>query len=195
MVRRRRMVRAFTNAPVSPEHIAQLSLVAQRGPSAGFTQGYAWLVVESAADRARLWAASPQLLADTAEADREMREAPVVFVPMCSEQAYIARYSEPDKAVPGQAPSWRVPVWYIDAAFASMLVLLESVNLGLGAVFIAPPKELALFRENFGIPSDFEPIGMILIGHRHPEVKGNFGGGRRKVQSDVVFHGRWGETR
>jgi nitroreductase len=195
VLRRRRMVRRFTNEPVAAEHLQRLVSAALRGPSAGFTQGFTFLVLQSEKERALLWGSSPDPVADDVETDRHMRSAPLVIVPMCSEQAYIKRYSEPDKAVPGQEPHWRAPVWYLDTAFASMLVLLQAVDLGLGAVFIAPPQDFAAFRRQFGVPGDYFPIGMILAGHRPAALGPSHDPARRKPQESSVFYGRYGAGR
>jgi nitroreductase len=45
IVLKRRMVRNFTDEPVSPEVIARILDLARRGPSAGFTQGQTFVVV------------------------------------------------------------------------------------------------------------------------------------------------------
>ena len=46
VVRRRRMVRKFTDEPVSEESIQRIMRNALRGPSAGFSQGQAFLVLQ-----------------------------------------------------------------------------------------------------------------------------------------------------
>ena len=57
VVRRRRMVRNYDDAtPVAPDVVARILANAQRGPSAGFSQGFEFLVLEDADDRARFWA-------------------------------------------------------------------------------------------------------------------------------------------
>ncbi len=193
VLRRRRMVRRFTDQPIDPVARDQLLAAALRGPSAGFTQGYGFLVLESEEERSLLWETNPELVADP-DSDRAMRRAPLVILPLASHKAYIDRYSEPDKAVPGQEPTWRVPVWIIDTAFASMLVLLRVVDLGLGAVFIAPPTDLSGFRSRFGVPEDFFPIGMILVGHRPAEVDAGPPKARRRPPDSQIFFGRWGAS-
>ena len=45
-VRRRRMVRAFTEAPVDPATVDHLVDLARRAPSAGHSQGWAFVVLE-----------------------------------------------------------------------------------------------------------------------------------------------------
>jgi nitroreductase len=193
VLRRRRMVRRFTDEPVAPADRDEILAAALRGPSAGFAQGFAFLALETEEERARLWETNPELVADP-DSDGAMRRAPLVIVPLASHQAYIDRYREPDKAVPGQEPTWRVPVWIIDTAFASMLILLRVVDLGLGAVFIAPPTDLPGFRSRFGVPEDYLPIGMILIGHRPPQVDPAAPRARRKAPRSQIFFGRWGTT-
>ena len=51
VVRKRRMVRNFTEAPVSPEAIDRILDLARRGPSAGFTQGQDFIVVTDPATK------------------------------------------------------------------------------------------------------------------------------------------------
>jgi nitroreductase len=185
------MVRRFTDEPVAATDRDQILAAALRGPSAGFAQGFTFLVLESEEDRALLWETNPEPVADP-DNDAAMRRAPLVIVPLASHQAYIERYKEPDKAVPGQEPTWRVPVWIIDTAFASMLILLAVVDLGLGATFIAPPADLPGFRSRFEVPEDYLPIGMVLIGHRPPRVDAAAPRERRKTPGSQIFFGRWG---
>ena len=46
VVRRRRMIRTFTSEPVAESSIARILDNAVRGPSAGFSQGQAFLVLD-----------------------------------------------------------------------------------------------------------------------------------------------------
>lgn len=120
VVRRRRMVRSFTDEPLTPEQVDRVLANAVRGPSAGFTQGWSFLVLESPEDRERFWAAAspvsssglPPVLppvsspvASGLEPARDLatwrgglRRAPLIVVPMASRDAYLRRYAEPDKA-------------------------------------------------------------------------------------------------
>ena len=56
VVRHRHMVRTFTGEPVSPESLDRILHNAVRGPSAGFSQGQAFLVL-TGDDLKRFWAA------------------------------------------------------------------------------------------------------------------------------------------
>lgn len=196
VLRRRRMVRRYTDEPVAPRDVDALVGAALRAPSAGFTQGFRLLVLTGDADRARLWEATDWEPPDPERArmSEQMRAAPLVIVPLCSEAAYRARYAEPDKAwVPKDVDIWVTPFWYLDAAFASMLVLLKAVDLDLGALFMGTTPGFApRFREAFGVPGDFEPIGLILVGRRHPDVGPAYRSERRRPVEEMVHRGRWG---
>ncbi|MGW6128666.1 nitroreductase family protein [Cellulomonas sp. NPDC055163] len=106
VVRRRRMVRTYTDAPVERAAVDRMLANAVRAPSAGFSQGWGFLVLDTAVDVARFW----DVTAPTGPASRwlrSMRVAPVVVVPHADAAAYRARYAQPDKrrdaATPGGA--------------------------------------------------------------------------------------------
>ena len=194
VLRRRRMVRRYTDEAVAPDDLYALVGAALRAPSAGFTQGFRLLVLTDEADRARLWEATDWEPPDRPRArmGEELRAAPLIVVPLCSEAAYRDRYGEPDKAWVPDADRWVTPYWYVDAAFAAMLVLLEAVDLGLGALFMGvPPRFVPRFREAFGVPEDLEPIGLVLVGHRHPDVGPARRPDRRRPVEEMVHRGRW----
>ena len=68
-----------------------------------------------------------------------LARAPVVLLAYTSPDAYVARYSEGDKAVSGLGAgqeAWPVPYWVGDAAFGVMTVLLGAVDAGLGACIL-----------------------------------------------------------
>ena len=58
MVRRRRMVRNYSPEPVDDAALDRILAHALRAPSAGFSQGWAFLVLSTPADVARYWRAT-----------------------------------------------------------------------------------------------------------------------------------------
>ncbi len=114
-----------------------------RAPSAGFSQGWGFLVLEEPADRDRFWAAaSPPGGTGRGRWLAGMRKAPLIVVPHANRSAYLDRYAEPDKGWTDQdADRWPVPYWHIDTGFAALLMLLTAVDEGLGACFFGIPAE------------------------------------------------------
>lgn len=196
VVRQRRMVRRYSAQPVARELVDRALRNAVRAPSAGHSQGWAFLVLEARADVERFWAASTP--PDRAERPDPwllgMRAAPVVIVPMASQALYERRYAESDKASPPRGERWSVPYWQLDAAMASLMILLTAVDQGLGACFfgIPPSRETVVLRE-FGVPSAFSPVGAITLGY---EADGGTPGGSgtsrpRRPMEEVVHRGHW----
>jgi nitroreductase len=58
VVRRRRMVRRYSPDPVDPAVVDRMPSNAVHAPSAGFRQGWGFLVLDRPADVDRLWAAT-----------------------------------------------------------------------------------------------------------------------------------------
>ena len=97
VVRRRKMVRNYTDDPVDPAVVDRALANAVRAPSAGFSQGWGFLVLDTPDDVRRYWAATADDLDDPDEWLSGMMRAPVVIVPCSSKAAYLGRYAEPDK--------------------------------------------------------------------------------------------------
>jgi nitroreductase len=194
VVRRRRMVRNYDpDRPVPPEVRERILEHALHAPSAGFSQGWGFLVLEAPADRDRFWAAA------TPETDvwqqwlTNMRTAPLVIVPHSNRDAYIERYAEPDKGWTDKDEArWPVPYWHIDTGFASLIMLLTAVDEGLGACFFGiPPERTARYQTEFGVPDGYTPIGAIAVGYRVPDHRsGSLKRGRKPV-AEVVHRGQW----
>jgi nitroreductase len=187
VIRRRRMVRAFQDRPIDPEVVERILGVAVHAPSAGFSQGWGFLVCEGEDARRFFDVSWP----GERGAHADVARAPLVIVPCSNKQMYLDRYAEPDKGWTDRDEShWPVPYWDIDTGFASMLMLLAVVNEGLGAVFFGLQRE-AEVKEAFGIPETYRPIGAIAVGHSAPDVRSpSLARGRRGVD-DVVHRGRW----
>ena len=100
VVRRRRMVRNYDpDRPVPAEVVDRLLGYAVHAPSAGFSQGWGFLVLDRPADRERFWTA-------TTPGD-EVREspwlagltrAPLIVVPHSNRDIYLDRYTERESA-------------------------------------------------------------------------------------------------
>ncbi|WP_106540104.1 nitroreductase family protein [Haloactinopolyspora alba] len=192
-VRRRRMVRNYREEPVPPDVIDRVLEHALHAPSAGFSQGWAFLRLDTTDDVARFWRACtpPGMGADQWSAG--LRRAPVVLVPMSCKRAYLDRYAEPDKGWTDRDESrWPVPYWDVDTGMAALLMLLTAVDEGLGACFFGiPPQRLDAFRSEFGVPGDHTPIGAITIGYRAQDRRSpSLRRGRRSL-TEVVHHGHW----
>ncbi|GIF52719.1 nitroreductase [Asanoa ferruginea] len=194
VVRKRRMVRNYDpDRPVPAEVVDRLLGHATHAPSAGFSQGWGFLVLDELADRDAFWAATtPPGWAPSGWLEG-MRRAPLIVVPHSNRSAYLDRYAEADKGWTDRDEArWPVPYWDIDTGMASLLMLLTAVDEGLGACFFGiPPERLETFREAFGVPAEFTPIGAVTVGYRAPDRRSpSLKRGRRPVDQ-VVHRGRW----
>jgi len=191
------MVRNYDESPVDPDVVDRALRNATRAPSAGFSQGWGFLVLDRPGDVRRFWAAATDPDDEQDRWLRGMSRAPVIVVPCSSKAAYLDRYAEDDKGWADRDESrWPVPYWDIDTGMASLLILQTAVDEGLGACFFGvPPDHIAAVRQEFGIPGPFHPIGAITIGHP-AGTEGAAGSPKtrsRKPTDDVVHRGRWRE--
>ena len=192
VVRRRKMVRSFEDRPVDHAIVERLLANAQRAPSAGFSQGWAFLVLEGKQEAARYWDALWPEARRTEFGWPDMFNAPVLIVCLSQKQAYLARYAEADKGwTDMDEKRWPVPYWDIDTGMAALNILLTAVDAGLGAVFFGVPDQAKL-RATFGIPDAYTAIGTIALGH--PKAKDrpspSLKRGHRPAD-DVVHRGKW----
>jgi nitroreductase len=192
-IRRRRMVRSYDpDRPVAPELIERLLDLAVRAPSAGFSQGWHFLVLAEEADRARFWAATtagdpdPWLLG--------MQSAPVLIVPLSSKSVYLDRYAEDDKGWTDRDEArWPMPYWHLDTAMASMLILLGAVDAGLGGCFFGVPVErVAALHAEFDVPPEWSAIGVISLGYPAPDRRSPSLRRGRRSSASVVSYGSFG---
>jgi nitroreductase len=203
VIKRRRMHRSFTDEALPPGTADRLLRAANRAPSAGFSQGYAFLVLEGREQAAPLWeilyaAASSE---DTAEDDDPaqvdaLSRAPLVIVPLACKDVYLDRYARPDKGFTNRDEAhWPVPYWYIDSGFTALLTLLAVVDDGLGAVFfgIGGSAEIEAFRTRFDVPPEWTPIGAIAVGHPDPRTDPvpPSRSSERKPLRELVHRGHW----
>jgi nitroreductase len=197
VVDRRRMVRNYAGTPVDPAIVERALRNATHAPSAGFSQGWAFLVLDRPDDVRRWWetTADPADLADPDDWLAGMMRAPIVIVPCSSKAAYLRRYAEKDKGWADQDEArWPVPFWHMDAAMASLLILLTAVDAGLGGCFFGIPVEREpAVRAAFGIDPDFDPVGVITLGHRAADAGplGSPARRQRKPLDEIVHRGRW----
>lgn len=192
VVRKRRMVRHFTDEPVAPEVIDRMLDLARHAPSAGFTQGQSFIVVTR-----------PDLKREIARTCGEeegyvksgfhpfISAAPVLVIACTSEAAYHRRYQERDKLQnDGTEIEWPVPYWHMDIGCAVMILLLAAVDEGLAAGF-AGSHDLDALRKLLGIPAEVTPVGVIPIGHRAPDVPSPSLKRGRKPDTDFIHREQW----
>jgi len=203
VIKHRKMVRAFTAEPLAPGVTDRLLRAANRAPSAGFSQGYSFLVLEGSEQSAPLWEILDQDGASTAAmeaAQRAMKaamsRAPLVIVPLACKDVYLDRYARSDKGWTDRDEShWPVPYWYIDTGFTALLILLAAVDERLGAVFFGiQPEIIPEFRRRFGVPEQWTPIGAIAIGYPDPAGDPAPSSARsiaRKSLDELVHRGQW----
>ena len=191
VLRRRRMIRHYTDQPLDDEVIERILANALRAPSGGFAQGWAFLALTSEADRARFWPFVPARV----EGTPTMQLAPLVVVPLAHKNAYLERYAEADKGWEDRAESrWPAPYWFIDTGMAALLMLLTAVDEGLGACFFGiMPEHLPAMKAEFGIPDEYSPIGGITIGYASPDLppQSSHVNERRRGVDDLVHRGHW----
>ena len=191
VLRRRRMVRNFDDRPLDPEVVERILANGLRAPSAGFSQGWAFLVLEGREETERFW----QSTFDPDEREgfrwKGLFRAPLLVVALSNKQEYLDRYAEPDKGWTDRDEArWPVPYWDIDTGFAALLMLLTAVDAGLGTLFFGI-FDTARFRRAFGVPAEYLPVGALAVGHPLPdEPSPSLKRGHRPVE-EVVHRGRW----
>ena len=171
VVRKRKMIRSFTEEPIPEEKITTLLKNFFRGPSAGYSQGIELLVLKDKQDINRYF----NCLGPKEERQKgvlskwsKLENAQLILIPIAHKDTYLERYAQPDKGWTDKSEShWPVPFWLTDTAMASMITLLTVVDLELGAIFVGLSEEQAI-RKEFSIPDDYKPIGAILIGNPDP---------------------------
>lgn len=196
VLRRRRMVRHFTEEPIEHEVVERILDAGLRAPSAGYSQGYALLTIETQSDRERLWAThSPST--SPAGWSPEVRDgiarAPLIVVVLASKDAYLDRYARPDKGwTDKDTARWPVPYWYVDAGCVALLLLLAAVDEGLGALlFGVVPEDMAGFKAAFEIPEDHDVVGCVAIGHEDPKAPRRDLTSRRRPREELIHRARW----
>jgi nitroreductase len=187
------MVRSFEPRALPPDVVERILRNAQRAPSAGFSQGWAFLVLEGPDQTRAYW---DSVGPEDSDAFRwqYLYHAPLLIVCLSNKSAYLDRYAEPDKGWTDRSEGhWPAPYWDIDTGMAAMLILLTAVDAGLGALFFGvPPEKIDTLRVAFGIPAELQPIGTVAVGYARPNdpPSPSLKRGHRPA-SDVVHRGRW----
>jgi len=194
VLRHRRMVRSFDRRQLAPGVLDRLLDRATRAPSAGFTQGWAFVVLEGPEQTERFWRHTLPRHERAGFRWPRLLDAPVIVLPLSSRQAYLERYAEPDKAGAGlhDEEAWPVPYWDVDCGFATMLLLLAAVDEGLGALFFGIFRGEDGLLAGLGVPPSCRPIGAVALGHPAGDdaPSASLSRGRRPLH-DVVHRGGW----
>lgn len=188
------MVRAFTADPVDAEVVDALVDLARRAPSAGHSQGWAFVVLEGAEQTSRYWDVS--LPADRREGFRwpGLVAAPVLIVALVRPDAWVERYAEPDKervGLGGDAGDWPVPYWWVDGGMAVEHLLLGAVDAGLGACFFGLFDHEAAVLSELGVPDGWRALGTVALGHPAPDEPGQSAARGRRPLDEVLHRGGW----
>jgi nitroreductase len=165
------MVRRYhAGRPVPPDVVDRIVHNGLRAPSAGFSQGGGFLVLDGPADVARFRdAVRPET--DPEGWFAASVDAPLLIVPLSNKDAYLDRYALPDKGFTDRSDAWwPAPYWDIDTGFASLLMLLTAVDAGLGACFFGLP----------GGPDRRLPRGVRRAAAVHPD-RGDLGRLQRRA--------------
>jgi len=187
------MVRNFTDQPVDPATLDGLLDLARRAPSAGHSQGVAFVVLEGAGT-ARYWELT---LPEERRAGFRwpgLVQAPVLVLIVCSPEAYVARYAEPDKAATGlgaSAAAWPVPYWWVDAGAVVQNMLLAAVDAGLGACLFGLFEHEAAVLEALGVPGGWRAVATVALGHPAADDPGRSASRGWRDLDHVVHRGHW----
>jgi nitroreductase len=194
VVGRRRMIRRFDRRPVPRETLDRILDVGRRAPSAGFSQGVEFLVLDSAETVAEFWALTNDP-ADGWDPDDVAVGPTVIVVPIPDPGRYTERYSEPDKIAFGmdRQENWPVKFWDVDAAMAAMLMLLAAVDEDIGGWFFGITHGERALLDRFDVPAGLRPIGILGFGYRADDERptGSWVARRRRALDEQVHRNGW----
>ncbi len=145
---RRRSIRRYTPDPVGEDRIRRLLEAAMAAPSAGDQRPWEFVVIDDRALLDRIPEVHPH--------SNMVREAPVAIL-VCGD--------------PGREK--HKGYWVQDCSAAVMNILIEAVELDLGAVWLGVyPRDDRVegLRKMFGVPEALVPFALIPVGHvREPK--------------------------
>lgn len=200
-IRSRRMCRSFTDEPLAEGQLDLLLDLARRVPSAGYTQGFHFLVLEGRDQTSRFWDRTLPPLERATFRYPTLMEAPVIVLPLADAGAYVERYSQPDKAKSGLGEGvekWPVPFWWGDTAMAVQNLLLACTGVGLGALYFGIFRNETQLLTDLGVPEGVRPLGAVAIGHPTPDAFAKPDGSPktrpRRPLVDVVHRNGWNHS-
>jgi F420 biosynthesis protein FbiB-like protein len=174
LIKTRRSIRRYKTDPIPPETIRRLLEIATWAPSAHNRQPWRFAVLTRAADIKRLAEAMGVRLRadrtadgdDPADIERDVARsyarltgAPVVII-VCLSVADMDSYPDPQR----NRNEW-VMAAQSTAMAAQNLLLLAHAEV-LAACWICAPLFVPdLVRETLALPADWEPQGLITLGH------------------------------
>lgn len=165
ILRKRRMVRAYTDQPVSPDALRRIVRMVHRVPSAGRSQGQRLIVVQDAALRERAGSIADGRYVRVG-LEPWISRAPVHVYICAHERSYRERYPAPG-VDPGAGPPWPVPFWWYDCGSLFMLLQLAAINeqLAVGFHSSIDAAELDPLASLIGMPAEYALAGLLTIGH------------------------------
>jgi len=170
VVRKRRMVSNYDpNRPVTREQLERIAALAQKAPSAGFSQGQRLVIVTDPQRRKRVAQICDEPAYVAAGFDEWISHAPALFIPMVSEQIYHRRYQEPDKIQDdGTEINWPIPYWWTDVGATALLIHQAAIDEELAAGFLGL-EDYTELKSYLGIPDEHMPIGIVTVGYAAPD--------------------------
>ena len=192
--RSRKMVRAFQKKSVDAELLNRIVEIASWAPSAGKAQGWHLLVLQNE-DTNRFWNVTLPKEKRASFRWQHLLDAPVIALAFADPNAYLERYSEPDKAstkLGSSTESWPTPYWTVDASFATMQLLLAAHDVGLGALFFGVFSGEQKLRSDFNVPEQMQLIGAVALGWPVPEKATEKGASARRLRrkpSEIIHEG------
>jgi nitroreductase len=172
VVRKRKMIREYQLGKPIPDYIiAKLIENAHRAPSAGHTQVQEFIIIKDPAIKSKL--------GEAALRQSQVYDAAQLIVVCSNVSRSVGRYGKRGKHFYS----------IIDGAFASLLLLLTSVNEGIGACFVGAFEDEKVSKI-LELPEHVKPIGIITLGYaaeRPAKLE-------RIDISKLVYHDKYGNT-
>ncbi len=194
---RRRMVRRYApERDIPADQLTTFLSLAVRAPSAGFSQGWDFVVLSRPHDRERFWQLTTDPGAPVDSWLSGLRTAPVLVLCLADPDRYLNRYAEPDKGWTDRDPDrWPVPYWDVDVGMAALILQLCAVDAGLGACLFGVPKErIDVVREGFSIPANRRLVAVVSLGHPAPDRRSPSLRRGRRALGEVVHDGAFGHS-
>lgn len=147
VVRKRKMVRQYElHRPIPDYIVTKLIENAHRAPSAGHSQVQEFIIVKDPSIKSKL--------GEAALGQRQVYDAYLLIIICSNTSRSVNQYGKRGKDFYS----------IIDGAFASMLVLLTSVNEGIGACFVGAFEDEKVSKI-LELPEYVKPMGIITLGY------------------------------